>query len=308
MSDKDTVEGASQDTDFDAAFAEASEAKLPAGQPAEGDDAGEDGEPAAAPAAAAPDNGGADPAPAAAASSDNDPWAKADPALKALFDSERQARERAEQSDRSQRGRIAALQRKIEAPAPAAPAPQKKDGDQGGDDEGKPADPLAQLREDYPDVAGPLLDQIAALRSEIDGFKPSLTKADDDRVAAEYAVQFEALEKQHPDFATLAADKDFLGWVGAQPKKIQEAANSDDAREVSSALTLFKLEREAATKAADPPAAVPKPDARRQSQLDGGRAATSRPAPVAQGDPDDFEGAFAAASAKKERQRIANRR
>lgn len=285
-------EGQADTSDFEAAFAELS------GKPAdeagktegEGEDAG-----AAADEAAAKDDAGA----TAPADATPDPWANAPAELIAERDKIIQERDRAVHSDRSQRGRVAALQTKVEEYARTRTAPPAEDSDEAKARQER----RDKLREEYPDVAGPLLDEIEATRRELDVMRETTDTVAADRTAAAELAQLAALEESHPDWSALANDGNFLSWLNDQPQKWIDAANSSDAREVSGVLTLFKLERAAATGAKDEPGPDPKPDARRQQQLEGNRMPAGKPTPAASGAPADFDGAFNTFAARKSAKR-----
>lgn len=94
---------------------------------------------------------------------------------------------------------------------------------------------------------------------------------------------------------------------------VQQLAQSVDAREVSTLLTLFKKElgigeSQTQVQQDQQAATVAAAGVKRKQQLDGGRVVSSRPAPAANGptDGDGFESHFEYYSKKREAQR--NRR
>jgi hypothetical protein len=130
---------------------------------------------------------------------------------------------------------------------------------------------------------GPLAEVVDGLRKEISSLKASETRHEVERDAELLAVAYGRLEEAHPDYAQVAADPDFLGWLGSQPKGIQGLANSYDPHEVSLALQLFKTERGAATQASGGAGQGGNGGTatgdRRERQLEGLRDAPSRGAP-----------------------------
>jgi hypothetical protein len=290
-----------QDDEFTAEFDKLhsdapSDQDRPSGDEASGD------EKAGADQAPADDKPGADAAPAPKA---NDPWAGASPELLAERDKLQGELERTRHSDQSQRGRVAALQRQISQLSSSEPR-QPQDQDQPDKDGGKPdseaetkAERLKQLREDYPDLAGPILDLIDDAQREIKAVVGRVSPVIEASDVAAVEAQEKALAEKHPDWATIGASQDFAGWASSQPKTIRDLCSSFDAAEVSAALSLFKQERDASkAKEPDPaPGNDPKPqdqqrDDRRDRQLQGARDRPSRAAPTAAGAPDDFEAAF----------------
>jgi hypothetical protein len=143
---------------------------------------------------------------------------------------------------------------------------------------------------------GPLAEVVDGLRKEISSLKASETRHEVERDAELLAVAYGRLEEAHPDYAQVAADPDFLGWLGSQPKGIQGLANSYDPHEVSLALQLFKTERGAATQASGGAGQGGNGGTatgdRRERQREGLRDVPSRGAPAATGVPNDFRSAF----------------
>lgn len=306
---------AGEETDFGSAFKErlaqgedSSEAR-PEPQKPEAQAEGE-GSPPAAPEVAKPAEGTSAPAPKP------DPW-------DGLTPEQRSRVEKLQASERSQRGRVGALTKKLNATA-AQPAPVTigATGDQSGQPppqggEGERAKPetaeslQAKLEaargaaKDYPESVGPLFDLIDEVRGQIEGLKAPVAKAQEDADAAEIAKSYEALEEAHGDYADLAADDGFLAWAGDQSDQVKALLNSWNPRDVSLVLTLYKTEQAAAQPTTTTPA-PPEPvarvttetDARRARQLEGSRDTPSRGAPAAAGVPDDFGAAFRARMAK----------
>jgi hypothetical protein len=241
---------------------------------------------------------GAEPAPKGEEAPD--PWANASPELKALYEQVQKERDEARHKAQSDANRVAALSRKLrEFSVPSsssAPAPEEQPTEAQKALDAK----IKQLREDYGEIAEPLIEMIEVQRKELAHVKANLTGLTEHQQAQVVAAETAALEERHPDWRDIAQSPDFEGWLTVQPENIQRLAASWDARETSVVLTLFKAERggtegpkeEAPAQAAP----TPKPDAatgaRRSQQLDGGRDVRSRPAPVASGPPEDFEAAF----------------
>lgn len=213
----------------------------------------------------------------------------------------------------SDANRVAALSRKLQqlqTPAPSATAPEaeKSEAQKALDDK------IKQLREDYGDIADPLVELIEQQRQELSTVRTVLTGLSEERQAQVIAAETQALEARHPDWRNIAQSPDFAQWLAIQPPNIQGLAESWDARETSVVLTLFKSEKAETTgQGSQKPAATDtKPDAatgaRRSQQLEGSRDTRSRPAPAASEAPDDFDAAFEFFRKKREAQVASARR
>lgn len=229
-----------------------------------------------------------------------DPWENAPAELKAQFETVQKERDEARHRAQSDASRVAALGRKLQqlsaGQTSGAPAPDAKPTEAQQALDAK----IKQLREDYGEIADPLIELIEGQRKELTHVQTSLAGLNEVQQAQTIAQETAALEARHPDWRAIAQSPEFDGWIGIQPENIQRLATSWDARETSVVLTLFKAERMEATgqKEQPKPQAEAKPKAeaatgeRRSQQLDGGRDVRSRPAPAASGPPDDFDAAF----------------
>lgn len=233
------------------------------------------------------------PGPADTASDDVD-WGALPPAAKAAYD-------RAQQQVQSLKGRQSSLDRQLHAFRSQTAQPPR-DGDQGqGTQPAAPAidaEKLKALREDYPEIAGPLLDVIEDLQGKVTSQGATVARVQEADTEAFYAAQVGSLTELMPDWQTWGQDPRIDDWLATQPRHIREAAarNSEfivDASEAHDVIARFK--------AAHPSAAAPTPDPKRQRQMDAGRdAATKQPA-AATGVPDDFDAAFDAGAKARER-------
>ena len=228
-----------------------------------------------------------------------DPWAGLTPEQKALLD-------RIQSSERSQRGRVGALTKKlngIERERATAPS-QTKSEDEGGDGANPDDADLARITEEYGDVVGPIVKRLEAIQGKIDAIDLTSTTRDEVNADAEEMTQaFATLERDHPDFMQIAQDQNFENWKSAQTPKVQALSESYDPGEVSLVLTKFKAERSAAMamqSGQDSDQGIQEgsaTDDRRQRQLEGSKAVTTRGAPAAAGVPNDFSSAFKARTA-----------
>lgn len=292
---------------FSEAFAE--RAKHPEGGADEGSQAGADD--ASANTDGSADQAGSETAPPSGAAEDGsgtnaqafDPFAGLSPEQKAHF-------EKLAASERSQRGRVGALTKKLNSITTIGSGTQKPpegqdgeggDGTQGGEGEGSQAGTLegklkAIAEGEYSDVVGPVAEVVADLRKEIADLKASATRHEVDQDAAELTEAYAKLEEKHPDYAQVAGSQEFQAWAGKQEPKVLALLNSYDPEEVSLGLQLYKAESKASSTVAgeegqggDGSAATGE---RRQRQLDGLKQPTARGAPAAAGVPNDFRAAF----------------
>lgn len=291
------AEGAESNGDFSAAFAErATDPTADTREPQADEQSPADQEPAPA---------GSEQAPASAAASDTgseseapafDPFAGMTPELKAHW-------EKLQSSERSQRGRVGALTKKLNTlaagPAPAAPKEGSEQTPAKDGEEAAASDLEARFKssvEEYGDVVGPVAQVVEALKAEIAELKASPQReqpaVSDDETEA-MAQAYDVLAQDHSDYQQIAVSPEFQQWAMAKPGSVQGLVNSFDPAEVSLALTLYKAEAGLA-RAAEGEAGKPgsTADDRRKRQLEGSRDTPSRGAPVAAGVPNDFKTAF----------------
>lgn len=171
-------------------------------------------------------------------------------------------------------------------------------------------DKLAQLREDYGEVAGPLVDMIEALKGNVDQLRKPVEQIGQERQIAESDAQAQLLASKHPDWQQVTNDDRFLGWYEAQPTFVKAALERNantivDGQEASFVLDLFKRDIGIGAQPQPVPAqqetgsTAGRLSDRRQRQLDAARdAASNGGQPAAAGVPDDFDAAMDAYAAK----------
>jgi chromosome segregation ATPase len=105
---------------------------------------------------------------------------------------------------------------------------------------------LAQIREDYPDLAGPLLDELKRTQDEVGKAKDALAEQEQSKYqeleAQAQAEHFERIRSAHPDVDQIIETADWLNWLedaDAQTKTwIQEGSSND----VNTVLSRFKAD------------------------------------------------------------------
>lgn len=307
-----------EEAGFGAAFSE--RASDPGGVAAKAQEDGEQPstkEPAQAGSEQAPSTTEATDQNASGTAEQADPWADLTPEQmrQRLTESEAE-RARLQASERSQRGRVGALTKKVTRLEAAAKAPvQQQTGEEGGG-EAEPSDLEKRLQAvagEYPDVVGPVAEALKLVQDQVSSLTKGQTKApaatdggeaagDDDLEAdtQKIAAELETLEKAHPDFQQVAADPNFAAWLKDQPDEYTQLVNTFDGKKVGSVLTLYKAERSAATASQSGDGSEPgkqestATDDRRKRQLDGNRQVRGSSQPAAAGVPKDFSSAFKA--------------
>jgi len=276
----------------------ADDGEVPAGAEAktDDDDAGQTGD--------EPKPDGDKPSGDAGDAGEDDPWSTATDEQRAAYDAAQEQLKKLEQSDRSNRGRLAAMQRQINELNTKPPAP-KGDGEEGVDGDGEDDDEIKSVVDEYPEVAKPLLKKINSLEAKLSKHDQKLTAADESRHDEEIDEQTDLLEKDYPDWEDDIAAEGFEDWLYAQPRHIQEAAvrNAEeivDAAEAADVVGRWKAFRSAQGNTGDDPGAEdldagktgdgdgkPRLSGKRQRQLESA-AGTQKGGPgVAHGIPED---------------------
>lgn len=196
---------------------------------------------------------------------EEDIWANATPAQRAAWQAAQQQLRKLEQADRSNRGRLSALQRQLNellagqrqsgaAPSGAANQGAHGAGQAGADGKSDGADYLAsnewkQFADEYPEVAGPLEKIIGSLQEKVVRQEKFLSAIGEERQQAALEEQARLLTEEHPDWQDVTADPEFGPWLMRQPRHIREAAERNakaivDYQEAADVVGRFKQYRE----------------------------------------------------------------
>jgi len=157
-------------------------------------------------------------------------------------------------------GHIGGLNSKLDGALTAAKAAATKAAGSGAaptDKEVKAAmsNPKAweKLKEDFPDWAGPVEEELGAIRAEIAKAKPVDTDALSKQVAqslkptlqeSERRIrEFTRVDSSHPDWEDTVKTPDFKAWLTTQPTDVQALAASDKARDAIKLLDAFKVKQ-----------------------------------------------------------------
>jgi len=107
-------------------------------------------------------------------------------------------------------------------------------------DDGK----LDQIREDYPDLAGPLLDELQRTQAEVQKAKEALAGQEQQRMAEiqEQSAQahFERIQMAHPDVEEITSTADWSEWLDVQDAQTQAWIESGSSNDVNTVLSRFK--------------------------------------------------------------------
>lgn len=151
-----------------------------------------------------------------------DIWADAPDELRSAFDAERQRADQAEHARRSAEGRLNTAMHRLSRVTGTRERPRS----------GSPSDPadtdtpdasaaLAQLAEDYPEIAGPVSKVIEDLRSEVRTLRAQTDSLGQRHAAEVYGENERALEERHPDFENIGATPEFADWIAGQSGLVQ---------------------------------------------------------------------------------------
>lgn len=171
-----------------------------------------------------------------------DPWAQAPEELRTQYQQAQEMIAKLEQSDRSNRGRLSALQRQINdltSQRQQAAESGDKAAMQDSDDEFK------TLMEDYPEIAKPIQKMLDKMQSEQTRLQKELGAIGSERRQQALEEQATLLAEEHPDWVDVGSDPGFMQWLNDQPRHIQEAAARNgneivDYREASDVVSRYK--------------------------------------------------------------------
>lgn len=224
--------------------------------------------------------------------------------------------ERLRQSERSQRGRVSALTKKLleQRAAHVPPAARQDDVDAAhGED-------WDEFKEDFPEMAAIIERNQARLDSrmnEVNSLVEQLQATQDALIEKEAAVyrttQLEILGERHPDFEEIKASKEFAEFKASAPANVQAMIASTHAEDAIIVLDAFKQStgwKPGGGEKGAGKSEVEQINERRAAALKRSAGISSKKVgrAVQQGmeSDDDFDSAFAAAAREKEK-RWANR-
>jgi len=105
---------------------------------------------------------------------------------------------------------------------------------------------LAQIREEYPDIAGPLLDELSRTQAEVQSAKEALTAQEryrNEELQARAAEEhFNRIRAVHPDVDELVATSDWMNWLETQDASTHQWVEQGSSNDVNAVLSRFKDE------------------------------------------------------------------
>jgi chromosome segregation ATPase len=182
--------------------------------------------------------------PPASAETTDDLWKDAPPALREAYERERTRADTAETTVKRHSGRLSQANQELKALRETLESQRAPAASEAADGESE-EDQLKRLREEYPDVAQPLLNKLAKLEqavSEISGVEAQRVEAQTEEYLAEQKV---ILAQEHPQWNRDCADQRFAEWANGQLPYIQEVIRRNGSEivngsEVADVLTRYK--------------------------------------------------------------------
>ena len=105
---------------------------------------------------------------------------------------------------------------------------------------------LNQLREDYPDLAAPLLDELERTQSQVASQQEALTQAAQRKIDEQNeqvaAAHFGRIETEHPDVNSLIETADWLNWLEDQDGATKQWIQTGSSNDVNTVLHRFKAD------------------------------------------------------------------
>jgi hypothetical protein len=148
----------------------------------------------------------------------------------------------------------------------------------GGEDGGATSDEIDKLKQDYPEIADPLLKRIDALTGQVEALSSTATARAESEVAEALTGEAEALAALHSDFGSIVKEPTYAEWVKAQQPAIRRIVEENSKAVVSADDCALVFDRYKAWKAqgGETPEQKTARDAeeRRKAQLEAGRSAT----------------------------------
>lgn len=105
---------------------------------------------------------------------------------------------------------------------------------------------LAKIREEYPDIAGPLLDELSRTQAEVSSTKDALAAEERRRQEAvqaqAQAEHFDRIRAVHPDVDQLIETADWINWLEVQDASTQQWIERGSSNDVNAVLHRFKAD------------------------------------------------------------------
>lgn len=166
---------------------------------------------------------------------------------------------------------------------------------------------IERFKEDYPDVANPVQEMIAAAHAETAALRASVAELNQQAQTLAIVQQQDMLAAQHPDWLSIARSSDFQAWILEQPRGVQDIAirNQSAILDAGDAAVLFTLYKKTVTPAANNSQNQPhqqQPATKRQHQLQSSVTAPHRGPAPAPDTADSFDATFKMRAAEYRKQ------
>lgn len=208
-----------------------------------------------------------------------DPWQNAPPELREAHERDLEAiRTRAEQAETTARrhsGRLSKQEQEL-ADLRARLSPQRDEAGaaKAGEEAKSREERLKQLQEEYPDVAGPILTELADKEARLDRIEGVLSRQDQAQTSDLLDEQVSILTKAQPGWETDIKDNpEFVKWAVGAPEYVK-AVIRENAKQIVSGDDVADVIERYRRDTADPE--KERADARRKEQLDAGRVVDVR--------------------------------
>lgn len=103
---------------------------------------------------------------------------------------------------------------------------------------------LSQIREEYPDIAGPLLDELSRTQAEVQSAKEALSAQEryrNEELQARAAEEhFNRIRAVHPDVDELVSTSDWMNWLETQDASTHQWVEQGSSNDVNAVLSRYK--------------------------------------------------------------------
>lgn len=226
--------------------------------------------------------------------------------------------ERLTQSERSQRGRVSALTKKLLEQKAASVPPKQKEEISVDTGAANQSDDWEEFQREFPEMAAivdkrlsTVTKQVESVSSRVDMVSSTQDTLVDSTIETYRTEQFDALRKSHPDAEDVKISPDFHKWRQTAPEDIQQKIKSHHAEDAAKVLDAFKAET-GWSKTPQPKgkSEVQLINERREKTLQNSAGISSKKvghSPRSNTEPDDdFDAAFTENAHKKEKARSRN--
>lgn len=237
--------------------------------------------------------------------STDDIWSAAPEAARAEFQRAQERAAELERRLRSQGNELAQLRRT--APQQTGSSTPSED-QSSGTDSSLPPERIEQLKEEYGEIAEPLIAMIEAQARRIDQLAAPVQQLTESQQVQAEAANLSRLDELAPDWRQLATKPEFATFKETAPRMVREALERNwdqivDPEEAAAAFDFARMRMGVPQQQADDPKPNPLADKRRRQLAAGRDSGSGGGAPVTNQVPDDFDAAADAFISKAQRRR-----